>query len=408
VLADDEELVAGRRPVSEAFAARRPAKRLLVVPDRRPALEQLVLHATALRIPVVEVEGGTLTSVSGFDGHQGIALVVEPRRWATLDDVLARAQERGEAPLILVLDSLEDPQNVGTLLRTAEATGVHGVVFPTRRSAPISPSAIKASAGAVEHLLMVPLDDLAGGLVDLRGRSLRIVGADEDAALAYRDADLRGPLALVVGSEGQGISGVVHRRLDLAVRIPMRGKIASLNAAVAGSLLLFEAAGQRGLGETDRETTVAREAALFSPGGAAGAAAEAPPAQVEALPADEPKGKRGRKVKPRAEATPPKPELEAPKPARARKPKPKAEATPPEPELEAPKPARARKPKTKAEAAVTESELEAPKPARVRKPKGEAEATPREPELGAPKPARARKPKAEPAADAAEDLLPER
>ena len=144
-----------------------------------------MLHATALRIPVVEVEGGTLTSLTGFDGHQGVALVVEPRRWATLDDVLARARERGEAPFVLVLDSLEDPQNVGTLLRSAEACGVHGVLFPARRSAPIGPSAIKASAGAVEHLLMVPLDDLAGGLADLHGRGCGIVGADESAPLAY-------------------------------------------------------------------------------------------------------------------------------------------------------------------------------------------------------------------------------
>ncbi|MEZ4597141.1 MAG: RNA methyltransferase [Chloroflexota bacterium] len=166
-IAEDEELVAGRRPVEEAFAARRPSRRLLVVPERRAALEQLVLHATALRIPVVEVEGGSLTALTGFDGHQGIALVVEPRRWATIEDVMARARERGEPPFVLVLDSLEDPQNVGTLLRSAEACGVHGVVFPTRRSAPIGPAAIKASAGAVEHLLLVPLDDLGGGLVDL-------------------------------------------------------------------------------------------------------------------------------------------------------------------------------------------------------------------------------------------------
>jgi len=244
-IADDEELVAGRRPVEEAFAARRPSRRLLVVPERRAALDQLVLHATALRIPVVEVEGGTLTSLTGFDGHQGVALVVEPRRWATLDDVMARARERGEAPFVLVLDSLEDPQNVGTLLRSAEACGVHGVLFPVRRSAPIGPAAIKASAGAVEHLLMVPMDDLAGGLADLHGRGLRLVGADESAPLAFRDSDLRGPLALVVGSEGRGISGHIRRRIDLSVRIPMRGKVGSLNAAVAGSVLLFEAAAQR-------------------------------------------------------------------------------------------------------------------------------------------------------------------
>ncbi len=244
-LGPDEELVAGRRPVEEAFAARRAAHRLLVVPNRRTALEALVLHATTLRIPVVEVEGGTLTAVAGFDGHQGVALVVAPRRWATLDDVLVRALERGERPLILVLDSLEDPHNVGSLLRTAEAAGVHGVLFPTRRAAPLTPSAVKASAGAVEHLLLVPVDDLPAALADLHVRGLRLVGADADATLTYREADLRGPLALVVGGEGRGLSGPVRRRLDLAVRIPMRGRIASLNAAVAGSVMLLEAAGQR-------------------------------------------------------------------------------------------------------------------------------------------------------------------
>ena len=137
--AEDEELVAGRRPVEEAFVAGRAAHRLLVVPQRRQALEQLVLHATRLRIPIVEVEGGSLTALAGFDGHQGVALVVEPRRFASLDDILARAIERDEPPFVLVLDSLEDPQNVGTLLRSAEAAGVHGVIFPTHRQAPLTP-----------------------------------------------------------------------------------------------------------------------------------------------------------------------------------------------------------------------------------------------------------------------------
>jgi len=194
---------------------------------------------------VVEVEGGTLTALAGFDGHQGVALVVAPRRWATLDEIVARARERSEPSFVLVLDSLEDPQNVGTLLRTAEACGVHGVLFPTRRSAPLTPSAVKASAGAVEHLLLCPVDDLGGALADLRGLGLRLIGADEGAALAYRDADLRGALGLVVGSEAHGLSGAVRRRLDGTVRLPMRGKVASLNASVAGSVLLFEAASQR-------------------------------------------------------------------------------------------------------------------------------------------------------------------
>jgi 23S rRNA (guanosine2251-2'-O)-methyltransferase len=237
--------VAGRRPVEEAFAARREARRLLVVPERRPALDGLVLHAATLRIPVVEVEGGTLTAVAGFDGHQGVALVVAPRRWATLDEVAALAQARAEPPLVLVLDHLEDPQNVGTLLRSAEACGVHGVLFPTRGAAPLSPAAVKASAGAVEHLLLVPLTDLPASLADLHARGLRIVGADGDAPMTMREVDLRGPLAIVVGSEGRGLDARVRRRLDVLARIPMRGRVTSLNASVAGSILLFEASGQR-------------------------------------------------------------------------------------------------------------------------------------------------------------------
>ncbi len=267
--------------------AGRAARRLLVVPSRREALERLVLHATTLRIPVVEVEGGTLTSVAGFDGHQGIALVVEARHAAAPDEILARAIERGEPPFVLVLDSLEDPQNLGTLLRSAEAAGVHGVVFPTRRQAPLSAAAVKASAGATEHLLLGPVGDLPGVLSDLRARGVRVVGAEAGAPLAYRDADLRGPLALVVGSEGAGLAPAVRRRCDLLVRIPMRGRVGSLNAAVAGSILVFEAAAQRGGPENGRRD-VAVDA--VSPVLADAAVADVPEAAGDAslAPADVP------------------------------------------------------------------------------------------------------------------------
>ena len=213
-----------------------------------------MLHATNLRIPIVEVEGGSLTSLAGFDGHQGVALVVEPRQFASLDDVLARAAERGEPPFVLVLDSLEDPHNVGTLLRSAEAAGVHGVLFPTHRQAPLSPSAVKASAGAIEHLLLCPVDDLPGALSDLHTRGVRVAGSEGDAPMTARQSDLRGPLAIVVGSEGQGLGPAVRRRCDLFMRIPMKGAVGSLNAAVAGSILLFEALAQRDPNATPRVT----------------------------------------------------------------------------------------------------------------------------------------------------------
>lgn len=279
LVAEGQELVAGRRPVEEAFVAGRAAHRLLVVPQRRAALETLVLHATRLRIPIVEVEGGTLSALAGFDGHQGVALVVEARRYATLDDVIARALDRGEAPFLLVLDSLEDPQNLGTLLRSADAAGVHGVLFPKRRAAPLTPAAVKASAGASEHLLLVATDDLPGALAELHRRGLRVVGAEAGAPLTQRDADLRGALALVVGSEGRGLSAAVRRRVDLFVRIPMRGHVASLNAAVAGSILLFEAVAQRDARHDDAGMTappaVERHQAGQGSGPAGGPAREA-------------------------------------------------------------------------------------------------------------------------------------
>ena len=270
-----------------------------MVPQRRLALEKLVLHATNLRIPIVEVEGGTLTSLAGFDGHQGIALVTDRRQFAGLDDLLARAIERKEAPFIIVLDSLEDPQNFGSLLRTAEASGVHGVVYPTHRQAPLSPAAIKASAGAVEHLLMVPVEDLADALTDLHVRGLRIIGTDADASLTARQADLRGPVAIVVGSEGQGLGPAVRRRCDAVVRIPMRGHVTSLNASVAGSILLYEASSQRG-GErpliapesaVDMADPAALDPAAESATEASGPIDDGSEVQV-ALPAAEPKARR--------------------------------------------------------------------------------------------------------------------
>jgi 23S rRNA (guanosine2251-2'-O)-methyltransferase len=358
----EEELIAGRRPVEEAFVARRPALRLLVVPNRRQALERIVLHATSLRIPIVEVEGGTLTSVAGFDGHQGVALVVRPRTWASIEDVLGRAAARGEPPFVLVLDSLEDPQNVGTLLRSAEAVGVHGVVFPTHHQAPLSPAAVKASAGATEHLLLVPVDDLPGALADLHVRGVRLVGADEDAPLTGRQADLRGPLALVVGSEGQGIGPAVRRRLDLSIRIPMRGAIGSLNAAVAGSVLLFEVLEQRG--EAPTEPRPPRGDPLPAPTAAPAAEATPMPLAAEATEATDASvtsKRRTRRTTPAEAETVPAPA------APARRTRSVARPAPIPPATEPPEPATPKR-RTRSEApATTATEATEPTTAPVRR-----------------------------------------
>lgn len=239
--------IGGRRPVAEALAAGRRAHRLIVSRTARssPELKAILASAREASVPVERLEADRLGRLAGFDGHQGVLLEVEPRRWSDLAEMLGRAAAAGEDPLLLVLEHLQDPVNVGALLRSAEAAGVHGVIFPERGAAPLSAAAVKASAGASEHLLLAQVDSLGEALHELAERGVRLVAADQDAPGTAWDSDLRGPLAVIVGSEGSGLSGSVRRRCDLLVRFPMVGQVASLNAATAGALLLFEVVRQR-------------------------------------------------------------------------------------------------------------------------------------------------------------------
>lgn len=241
------EWIGGRRPVAEALAAGRSARRLLVARGLGPSPELRAIRSAAARaaVPVEEVDRDWLGRLAGFDGHQGLLLEVEPRRWSDPMEMLATAAAAGQPPLILVLENLQDPVNLGALLRTAEAAGVDGVLFPERGSAPLTAAAVKSSAGASEHLRLAPVTSLGATLVDLQERGLRLVAADQDAPSLAWDADLGGPLVVVVGSEGSGLSGATRRRCDLLVRFPMAGQVASLNAATAGALLLFEVLRQR-------------------------------------------------------------------------------------------------------------------------------------------------------------------
>jgi 23S rRNA (guanosine2251-2'-O)-methyltransferase len=239
--------IGGRRPVAEALAAGREAHRLLVSASARPApeLRAITDAARRLHLPIDRVPSDQLTRIGGFDGHQGVLLEVGERRWADLDEILAHARSAGHEPFVLVLEHLQDPQNFGTLLRSAEAAGVDGVVFPERGAAPLSAAAVKASAGASEHLLIARLPSIGEAIHELKARGLRLVAAEQEASASAWDSDLSGPVAVVVGSEGSGLSGATKRRCDLLVSFPMVGRVASLNAATAGALLLFEVVRQR-------------------------------------------------------------------------------------------------------------------------------------------------------------------
>ena len=241
------EWIGGRRPVAEALAAGRRAHRLLISSTARPAPELRTITDAERRIhlPVDHVPAEQLTRIGGFDGHQGVLLEVEERRWAGVEEMLARAHADERDPFVLVLEHLQDPTNFGTLLRSAEAAGVDGVIFPERGAAPLSAAAVKASAGASEHLLIGRLPTIGEAIHELKAAGLRLVAADQDAPAAAWTSDLAGPIAIVVGSEGSGLSGATRRRCDLLVSFPMAGQVASLNASTAGALLLFEVVRQR-------------------------------------------------------------------------------------------------------------------------------------------------------------------
>jgi 23S rRNA (guanosine2251-2'-O)-methyltransferase len=238
------DVLYGRNSVFEALRAGRVIRRLLIA-DGAHGLDNLVAEARRLRVPYEILDRRELDGRAG-DHHQGVIAEAEPFTYAHPDDLLTAADARGEPPLLLALDSLQDPQNFGTLLRTAQAVGAHGVLLPEHRAVGVTPAVSNASAGAVEHLRVARVTNLARSLGQLKSRGLWVYGLSGDAENSYWEVDLSGPLALVVGSEGSGLGRLVREACDLLVRIPMAdGAIQSLNASVAGSLVLYEARRRR-------------------------------------------------------------------------------------------------------------------------------------------------------------------
>ena len=235
------EFIYGRNPVYETLRAkRRDVFRLQIaegVQDKGRLTEILALAAER-KIPVERVARTRLDKLS--ESHQGVALEVSTYPYVTLDDVLENARTRNEPLFVLLLDTLQNPQNLGTLIRTAEALGVHGVLIPTHRAAEITPAGVSASAGASEHMLVVQAN-LAQSIVELKEADAWVIGLDEEGEPvgATHESPLQGALAVVVGSEGEGIRPLVRQSCDFLLRLPMQGQIESLNAAVAGSVALY-------------------------------------------------------------------------------------------------------------------------------------------------------------------------
>ena len=242
---DENYCLIGRNAVLEAINHGKPIDKVLLRKDGlEGSLRMIAAKARERRIVVQEVDRARLEMLAGGANHQGVVAMCPPREYAEVDDMLALAHERGETPFIIVLDGVTDPYNLGAIIRTADAGGAHGVIIPKRRAAGITPVVTKASAGAVAHVLVARVANLTTVISDLKKLGLWIAAADFGAQTMYTQ-DLTGPLAIVIGSEGEGVSRLVRQHCDFGVGVPMLGKLDSLNASVAAGVIMYEAVRQR-------------------------------------------------------------------------------------------------------------------------------------------------------------------
>lgn len=239
------DIIAGRNPVMEAIRSGRSIESILVAKgERSGSVVAIIAKAKQKNIPVKDVDSKKLDFLAKGVNHQGIVAQCAVKEYSTLEDIFALAEERGESPFIIVLDKIEDPHNLGAIIRTAECAGAHGVIIPERRSAGLSYIVEKTSAGALEYMPVVRVKNISAVLQKLKDKGIWVYGADMDGE-HYKKVNFDGAVALVIGNEGKGISPLVAKDCDVIVSLPMKGKINSLNASVAAGILMYEIADKR-------------------------------------------------------------------------------------------------------------------------------------------------------------------
>ncbi len=244
---EDEGLIEGRNAVTEALRSGRAINKVYLADgDTDKSLGRLAAMAKDAGAVVVRIDRRKLNDMSPTGAHQGIIAAVAAHEYASLEDILALAESRGEAPLIVLCDELSDPHNLGAIIRTAECAGAHGVVIPKRRSVGLTAVVGKASAGALEYMPVARVSNITAAIRELTQRGVWVYGPAAAGAADFYHADLKGPSAIVIGNEGAGMSRLVAESCDLKVRIPMKGRISSLNASASAAILLYEAVRQRG------------------------------------------------------------------------------------------------------------------------------------------------------------------
>ena len=241
-----EYKVEGRNAVIELLKSDRTVNKIMVARgDRQGSINEILKLAKQNRIIVTEVDRNKLDTLSETKHHQGVIAFVAPIEYKDVDYILNVAKERGEEPFILIADEIEDPHNLGALIRSAEVAGCHGVIIPKRRAVAVTEVVSKVSVGATEYMPIARVNNINDTIRELKDKGVWIVGTDGSADTIYYKQDLTGPIAIVVGSEGRGMNKLTMKPCDFLVKIPMMGKITSLNASVSGGIVLFEALKQR-------------------------------------------------------------------------------------------------------------------------------------------------------------------
>lgn len=241
-----DDQVEGRNSVLELLESEKDINKIFVTRgEKQGSINKIIGKAKARGIVLVEVDKAKLDEMSQTENHQGVIAIVPPFEYCEVEDILSEAKNKNEQPFILILDGIEDPHNLGAIIRTAETAGVHGVIIPKRRAASVNSTVNKVSAGAVEHIKIARVNNLNDTIQYLKDNGLWVIGTDGKAENYYYEQNLTGPIALVIGSEGYGMNRLVSENCDILVKIPMKGKITSLNASVSAGIVTYEIVKQR-------------------------------------------------------------------------------------------------------------------------------------------------------------------
>ena len=240
-----EDIVAGRNAVLELLKSERDINKIYISHgERHGSINEIIARAKEKKVVLVEVEISKLDNMA--ENHQGVVAIVPPFNYCEVEDILELAKEKEEDPFILILDGIEDPHNLGSIIRTAETAGVHGIIIPKRRNVQVNSTVSKVSTGATTYVKVARVNNLNETIRKLKDAGLWVIGTDGEADTLYYNQDLKGPLAIIIGSEGFGMSKLVKENADILIKIPMKGKITSLNASVSAGIVIYEAVKQRG------------------------------------------------------------------------------------------------------------------------------------------------------------------